>query len=54
MARKKLKHSTTSFDGLGLTKEEDAKLIKLLKDKDISMSQLKRQLIRNWIAVEMI
>lgn len=49
MARTKGKNSKISFDGLGLTKEEDKTLIALLKEKDTSMARLKRFLVRGWM-----
>jgi len=49
MARIKGPKSTRTFGGLGLSKSEDDKLVRLLKDK-ISLTKLKRALIRAWIA----
>ena len=49
MARKRKKNSTYPFSGLGLEKEEEEKLIKLLKIKDSSATRLKRALVRQWI-----
>jgi hypothetical protein len=47
--RKRNKSSNKTFYGIGLTKEEDEKLIALMKLKDISGLQLQRFLFREWI-----
>lgn len=49
MARIKNPKSKISFGGLGLTKQEDEVLKKLLDKTDNSIARLKRQLIREWI-----
>lgn len=49
MPRVRNSKSTTSFDGLGLDKKEDADLQALLKFHDCSAAQLKRTLIRRWM-----
>lgn len=49
MARLRDPKSKLSFGGLGLTKQEDDKLKKLLKTKDYSIARLKRELIRAWM-----
>lgn len=49
MARKKSHNSKLSFKGWGLEREEDLKIIKILKDKDVSANQLVRNLVRAYI-----
>lgn len=49
MARKKNKNSKISYDGLGLTPDEDKALMAILKQKDKSLAQLKRELLRDYI-----
>lgn len=50
MARPRDKKSKASLDGLGLEPEEDKVLLRLINEADISIAQLKRALIRKWIA----
>jgi hypothetical protein len=49
MARPRNKNSNNSFGGLGLDTEEDKKLQKVLKDKDVSLKQLTRMLLRQYL-----
>lgn len=49
MARPKNKKSKGTFNNIGLTPDEDDKLVKLLDEKDISYRQLQRALTRQWI-----
>jgi len=48
MGRKKSKTSTT-YGNFGLTIEENKKLVKKTQDEDISVRQLIRKLIREWL-----
>jgi hypothetical protein len=50
MARPRSKNSTYPLGGLGLKPEEDQKLFKLVEQYDISVKQLCRALVRQWIA----
>ena len=43
------KDSDSSLGHMGLTKEEDATVQKLLDDKDRSLGQVQRYLFREWI-----
>lgn len=49
MSRPRSANSKSSYGNLGLTKEEDKQLIKLLKDKDLVLSQVQRAMIRKWM-----
>lgn len=49
MARPRAKDSTRSLGGLGLKPKEDIKLAELLKQHDISLKQLERALVRQWM-----
>jgi hypothetical protein len=49
MARPRRTGSTIPFGNLGLTPEEERKLQKKLLEKDLSLRQLQRYLIRKWI-----
>lgn len=50
MARPRAKNSKTPVGGIGLKKEEDDILLKLVEKHDISVAQLVRALVREWIA----
>lgn len=50
MARPRSKNSKWSVGGIGLKPEEDAVLLELVKKHDISIAQLIRALVREWIA----
>lgn len=47
--RPRKKNSKRSYGNLNLKPEEDAKLIPLLEENDISLKQLVRALVREWI-----
>lgn len=49
MARPRDKKSKLSFAGLGLKPEEDDQLKVLLKEQDLSVRQLVRALVRQWM-----
>jgi hypothetical protein len=49
MARPRKKDSKYSVGGLGLKPEEDKVLIQLIEKHDISIAQLCRALVRQWI-----
>jgi hypothetical protein len=49
MPRPRMKNSKTSFGNLGLSNEEDKELMKLLEEKDITLSQLLRMQVRKWV-----
>lgn len=49
MARTRSKNSSIPFGGLGLDKEEEKQLQKLLEDKSMSLAKLKRKLVRDWM-----
>jgi len=50
MARPRQPGSKLPFSGLGLTKDEDRKLIRILIKEDISFKKLARRLIRKYLA----
>ena len=50
MARPKKESSKGSLMNLGLTSEEDAQLLHLLNKKDLSIRQICRALLRQWMA----
>lgn len=54
MARIRNPKSKISYGGLGLTKEEDKKLIIMLKKTDMSLARLRRELIRQWMETNKI
>lgn len=49
MGRPRSKGSTFPLGGLGLKPEEDKKLFKLVEEHDISIKQLCRALVRQWM-----
>lgn len=49
MARKRGKNSRSSFNGLGLTEQEDMQLIRALKANELSCQKLVRVLVREWL-----
>jgi len=49
MARPRSKNSTYPLGGLGLKPEEDKKLMELVDSYDISVKQLCRALVRQWM-----
>lgn len=49
MARIRDPKSKLTYGGLGLSAEEDKKLIDLLDKRCITLAKLKRKLIRAWI-----
>jgi hypothetical protein len=49
MARPRAKNSKSPLGGLGLKPEEDSVLAELLDKHDISIKQLCRALVRQWI-----
>jgi hypothetical protein len=49
MARPRKKNSKYPLGGLGLKPEEDDRLIELLDTHDISIRQLCRALVRQWM-----
>ncbi len=49
MARKRNKKSKLSFDGLRLSHDEEKSLKEILDEKKLSMAQVKRMLVREWI-----
>ena len=50
MGRKRMQGSSTSYGGLGLTKEEDRLLIKKLFKEDVSLKHMVRKLVRRWLS----
>lgn len=50
MARPRARNSKFPVGGLGLKPEEDSVLLKLIEKHDISVKQLCRALVRQWIA----
>jgi hypothetical protein len=49
MPRPRTKNSKASYGNLGLTPDEDKELVKLLSEKDITLSQLLRMQVRKWM-----
>jgi hypothetical protein len=49
MARPRSKNSTYPLGGLGLKPEEDKKLMSMVEQYDISVKQLCRYLVRQWM-----
>jgi len=49
MSRTKNQNSKLSFGGLGLEPEEDIKLKEALSKKGVSLKQLQRMLVREWL-----
>jgi hypothetical protein len=49
MARPRTKNSKASYGNLGLSPEEDKKLIELLQNKDLTLSHVLRAMIRKWM-----
>lgn len=49
MARIKSKNSKLSFNGWGLSLDEDVRVKELLTQKDITANQLIRTLVRRWM-----
>jgi len=49
MARPRKKGSTNSFNGIGMDKEDDKKLIAILKDKGLSFKSVARTLFKAYI-----
>jgi len=50
MARPRKKGSTNTYGGMGMKPEEDEKLVKMLEDKGITLKQLQRALVRQWMS----
>jgi len=52
MARKRNPKSKVPFLGLGLKKEEEVLLERILNKKDVSGKRVMRMLIRDWMEIE--